>query len=128
MVSTRSLRCGGDGESHVSDAARFGKIETGLNGKLRRFVEKHPDEGLIDTGSNLLRPGLFAEPRANGRLSFENKVFTLRHIRCARALVHTVSAPFRDISTPGSFSVEVHLIQRNRSAIGLMTIAGKLSI
>lgn len=99
----------------VSDAARFGTLDVGPDGALRRFLEKRPGAGLINAGVYLIPDGLLAQFPARTPLSFETDVFPQLAGKGARILVHAVEAPFLDIGTPETLAQSPKFIRGTAS-------------
>lgn len=102
---------------HVNDALRFGTLETGPNGDLKRFAEKRCGAGLINAGVYLFRHSLLADFPGRECLSFETEVFPSLLARRARILVYAVDAPFLDIGTPESLAQADAFISKNFGAL-----------
>ncbi|HWB07812.1 MAG TPA: sugar phosphate nucleotidyltransferase [Pirellulales bacterium] len=86
----------------VSDASRYGGLETADDGRLLRFSEKRPGTGLINAGVYLFRRRLLGEFPSGSPLSLEHDVFPKLLAAGARLMVHRCQAPFLDIGTPES--------------------------
>jgi D-glycero-alpha-D-manno-heptose 1-phosphate guanylyltransferase len=86
----------------VSDAARFGTLETATDGRLIRFAEKRSGTGLINAGVYAFRAALLAEFPAKRPLSFEVEVFPQLLQQGCQLKVTTCRAPFIDIGTEAS--------------------------
>lgn len=88
----------------VDDAARFGTLDIGGNGRLLGFREKEPGAGVINAGVYLLRRALLDRFGGEAPLSIERDVFPKLLREGVDLRVHTVRAPFIDIGTPESLS------------------------
>ncbi|MDB5871163.1 MAG: hypothetical protein JWQ07_605 [Ramlibacter sp.] len=98
----------------VNDAARYGSLEVGPDGLLRRFAEKRPGAGTVNGGVYLLRRASIARfPPADGPLSFETEVFPALLAQGARLQVVEEEAPFLDIGTEESLARAGRFISDN---------------
>lgn len=88
----------------VDDAARFGTLDIGADGRLRGFREKQPGAGLINAGVYLLRRRLLDAFGDATPLSIERDVFPNLLARGADLRVVPVSGPLLDIGTPESLA------------------------
>jgi D-glycero-alpha-D-manno-heptose 1-phosphate guanylyltransferase len=103
----------------VEDAGRYGRLDVGPDGLLRRFAEKEPDAGsggpgLINAGVYLLRPALLETFPARVPLSFELDVFPAWLGRGVPIAAVESDAPFLDIGTEASLARADEFIRRNR--------------
>lgn len=96
----------------VDDAARYGSLETGPGGELRRFAEKRPGRGTINAGVYLFRADVLAAFPPGQPLSFENQVFPALLAAGRRIKVHDLAAPFLDIGTPESLAQSEQFIRQ----------------
>ena len=88
----------------VEDAARYGSLEAGADGRLRRFSEKKPGQGIINAGVYYFGadiPGRFSARRP---LSFEVDVFPALLEAGIPIAMHSVDAPFLDIGVPDALA------------------------
>lgn len=107
----------------ISDAGRYGRLEVGGDGALRRFVEKRPGAGLINAGAYLFRNSALKYFPAGPRLSFETEVFPALIAAGCRVLVHPVEVPFLDIGTPESLAQAEIFILEHGAAHGLLDVS-----
>jgi NDP-sugar pyrophosphorylase family protein len=86
----------------VEDAARYGTLEVGADGLLRRFASNRPGRGLINGGFYLMRQRFFSGTRA-GPSSMENDLLPAALANGVRIAVDVpAQSPFLDIGTPES--------------------------
>ena len=83
----------------MSDASRYGTLQTGLDGRLTGFAEKQPGHGVINAGVYVFRHRLLARFPTHLPLSLETDVFP-QLLGAARIKVLATVAPFLDIGTP----------------------------
>jgi NDP-sugar pyrophosphorylase family protein len=88
----------------VADAARYGSLETGVDGRLRRFAEKKPGQGIINAGVYYFGARIPGQFPARRPLSFEVDVFPALLDAGTPIAVHPVDAPFLDIGVPASLA------------------------
>ncbi|HEX5447317.1 MAG TPA: sugar phosphate nucleotidyltransferase [Pirellulales bacterium] len=99
----------------VDDAARYGRLDVGANGRLSRFSEKQPGAGLINGGVYVLRRRLIDRFPAARPLSIETQVFPTLLVQGAQLAVFACRAPFLDIGTPESVAHAEAFIQTHFS-------------
>lgn len=85
----------------MSDASRYGTLQTGLDGRLTGFAEKQPGRGVINAGIYVFRHRLLAHFPNHRPLSLETDVFP-RLVGTTNIKVLATVAPFLDIGTPES--------------------------
>lgn len=99
---------------HVSDAARYGTLGVGLDGRLDGFREKQAGAGLINAGVYAFRRATVDRFPARMPLSFEYDVFPALIAGGARIGVNPAEAPFIDIGTDRSLDQGADFIQAHR--------------
>ena len=92
----------------VDDAARFGRVEVGSDGRIRRFVEKAPGSGTINAGVYLFSSAFLDRLVADGAVSLERDVLEAAAPGTLHA--HVVKARFIDIGTPDSLAAAAGVI------------------
>ena len=101
----------------VDDAGRYGALDVGTDGLLRRFSEKGPGAGgpgLINAGVYLIAASLLDRFPRREPLSFEADVFPGWIREGVRVTVLESDAPFLDIGTEESLAQADPFIQGNR--------------
>ncbi|MGD9591908.1 MAG: sugar phosphate nucleotidyltransferase [Candidatus Berkiella sp.] len=103
--------------ANISNAGRFGRLETDKNQRLVAFKEKHPGSGLINAGVYLMRNDLLSTIIPEKETSLENECFPSwlndgKHIE-----VIDSNAPFIDIGTPESLKRAQELVVENQDII-----------
>lgn len=88
--------------SRVTDARRYGTLETDTAGLLNGFREKGAASGVINVGVYWIGGDCLAHFPQRSPLSFELDVFPELLAGGVRVGVVEVDAPFIDIGTPGS--------------------------
>lgn len=90
--------------THVPDTSRFGKVETGPDGRVLRFLEKQDagGDGWINAGLYLLRRELIEEVPAGQAVSIEREMFPAWS-RAGKLFGHPAGGSFLDIGTPESY-------------------------
>lgn len=96
----------------VNDAARYGRLDVADDGRLLRFSEKKPGEGIINGGVCLFRRRLLALFPPHRPLSMEHDVFPSLLADGAKLMVHRCNAPFLDIGTPESLARADSFVRR----------------
>jgi NDP-sugar pyrophosphorylase family protein len=87
----------------VDEATRYGTLEVGPDGLLRRFLNNQPGRGLINGGVYLMRQRFFSAHAPAGQSSMENDLLPAALANGARIAVDLpAQSPFLDIGTPGS--------------------------
>lgn len=86
----------------VPDAARYGTLTVGADGRLLGFAEKQPGKRVINAGIYLLRRRLIDAIPPDVPVSLEREVLPAWVGRGAHISVHVTAAPFLDIGTPES--------------------------
>jgi D-glycero-alpha-D-manno-heptose 1-phosphate guanylyltransferase len=113
-------RCAADAAivaCRVANAGRYGRLEVGPDGRLRRFAEKvAADEGpgLINAGVYLLRHALLDRFPDRETLSFEHDVFPAWLAADMPIVVSESDAPFLDIGTAESLALADDFIRQNQ--------------
>lgn len=97
----------------MQDAARFGTLSCGPEGRLLAFAEKRPGAGLINSGVYLFRNSLLTRFPAQRPLSFETDIFPVLLAAKVDLQVVPVSAPFLDIGTPETLPEVERFISRH---------------
>ncbi|KAA0677901.1 nucleotidyltransferase family protein [Azospirillum brasilense] len=92
----------------VPDASRFGRVEIGPDGRIRRFVEKAPGSGTINAGMYLLSTTFLDRIPATGAISLERDV--LEVVPSGTLNAHVIQARFIDIGTPESLAAAASVI------------------
>ncbi|MBB3267921.1 mannose-1-phosphate guanylyltransferase [Azospirillum sp. OGB3] len=92
----------------VPDASRFGRVEIGPDGRIRRFVEKAPGSGTINAGMYLLSTTFLDRLPATGAISLERDVLEVAPSGTLNA--HVIQARFIDIGTPESLAAAASVI------------------
>jgi D-glycero-alpha-D-manno-heptose 1-phosphate guanylyltransferase len=101
----------------VADAGRYGRLEAGPDGRLRRFAEKSDGDegpGLINAGVYLLRHALLDRFPDREPLSFEHDVFPAWLASGIAIAVSRSDAPFLDIGTAASLAQADAFIRAHR--------------
>lgn len=86
----------------VEDAARYGRVEIGPDGRVRRFVEKAPGSGTINAGVYLFSSVFLDRLVTQGAVSLERDV--LEKMPPGALNAHIAKARFIDIGTPESLA------------------------
>ncbi|WP_029010449.1 nucleotidyltransferase family protein [Azospirillum halopraeferens] len=92
----------------VEDAARFGRVDVGPDGRVLRFVEKAPGRGIINAGVYLFSAAFLDRIAASDAVSLERDVLERQPPGTLRAFV--AQACFIDIGTPESLAVAAEVI------------------
>ncbi len=101
----------------VDDPGRYGALDVGADGLLRRFSEKGPGTdgpGLINAGVYLIAASLLDRFPRREPLSFEADVFPGWLREGVRVTALESDAPFLDIGTEESLAQADRFIQTNR--------------
>lgn len=97
----------------VEDASRYGGLQVDPAGRLLRFSEKQPGQGLINAGVYFFRRRLLASFPEKRPLSMELDVFPELLRQEAKLMVHRCCAPFLDIGTPESLAEAEPFVARH---------------
>ena len=92
----------------VEDASRFGRVDVGPDGRIRRFVEKAPGSGTINAGVYLFSSAFLDRVAAAGAVSLERDV--LEKAPPGSLHAHVAKARFIDIGTPESLAAAARVI------------------
>lgn len=97
----------------VPDTSRYGSLVSDTSGRLARFAEKQPGQGVISTGVYLFRDTLVKKFSSKVPLSLEQEVFPAL-VKAGEALkVVPINTPFLDIGTPDTLREADLFIQQN---------------
>ena len=102
----------------MSDAARYGRLETAQGGRLKSFVEKRPGPATINAGVYLLSEKAVTHFPAQRPLSFETDVFPclIKDSVDIQVAAAEAAAPFLDIGTAESLGQAEAFIAANQAA------------
>jgi len=100
----------------VPDTTRYGKLVFDHSGRLLRFGEKEPGQGVVNAGIYFFKHSLLAGFPARRPLSFEKEVFPALLAGEVRIQVHVSPAEFLDIGTPESLPLAEPFIRQNQKA------------
>ncbi|HYH19692.1 MAG TPA: nucleotidyltransferase family protein [Azospirillum sp.] len=92
----------------VEDAARYGRVDVGADGRIQRFVEKTPGSGTINAGVYLLSAAFLDRLAASNATSLERDV--LERLPAGTLHAHVVYGRFIDIGTPESLAMAAGVI------------------
>lgn len=92
----------------VDDASRFGRLDIGDGGRIRRFTEKAPGSGTINAGVYLFSATLLDRLAADRASSLEHDV--LEKAAPGTLNAHVVKARFIDIGTPDSLAAAADVV------------------
>ncbi|NYZ15429.1 NTP transferase domain-containing protein [Azospirillum sp. RWY-5-1] len=92
----------------VEDAARYGRVEIGADGRIQRFAEKQPGSGTINAGVYLFSAALLDRIVADGAVSLERDV--LERAPPGTLNAHVTTGRFIDIGTPESLAAAADVI------------------
>lgn len=106
----------------VPDTSRYGSLVTDASGRLARFAEKRPGQGIISTGVYLFRQSLLGQFGARVPLSLEQEVFPALTAAGVALQVLPMTAPFLDIGTPDTLREADLFIQQNLSRFKLENV------
>ncbi len=98
--------------THVGNAARYGRVETNIEGWITSLAEKTGAEepGLINAGKYFVRTDWLREIPSDRPISLEREIFP--HWVARGFLGVKTDAPFVDIGTPASLVEGHHLFQK----------------
>ena len=99
----------------VPDTSRYGSLVTDATGRLLRFAEKQPGQGIISTGVYLFSPALMEQFPARTPLSLEQEVFPALTAAGASLKVLPVQTPFLDIGLPETLGAADAFVRANYS-------------
>ncbi len=99
----------------MDDAARYGSLDVGADGRLREFLEKRPGSSWINAGVYLVRHRLLESFPKKIPLSWETDVFPELLRAGAHVQVHQAHGDFLDIGLPESLAQADGFIRDNRS-------------
>jgi D-glycero-alpha-D-manno-heptose 1-phosphate guanylyltransferase len=97
----------------LPDTSRYGSLVTDATGRLTRFAEKRPGQGVISTGIYLFRDSLIKKISRKVPLSLEQDVFPALTAAGVSLKVLRMNAPFLDIGTPDTLREADSFIQQN---------------
>src|SRR5262249_20170538 len=97
----------------VSDTSRYGRIIFDPTGRLLKFEEKQPGNGVINAGIYFFKPALLSRFPSKRPLSFEQDVFPQLLAQGTHLQVSVTAAPFLDIGTPESLPQAEAFVDRN---------------
>jgi NDP-sugar pyrophosphorylase family protein len=97
----------------VPDTSRYGSLVSDAGGRLERFAEKRPGQGVISTGIYLFRDSLVKKFPGKIPLSLESEVFPALTAAGESLKVLRINAPFLDIGTPDTLREADIFIQQN---------------
>ena len=113
-------RCGAEAAivaCRVADVRRYGRLDVGPDGRLRRFAEKSASDegpGLINAGVYLIPPALLDRFPEGEPLSFEHDVFPAWLRAGVSIAVNVSDGPFLDIGTDASLALADEFIRNSR--------------
>ncbi len=93
----------------MDDASRFGTLELAQDGRVRNFVEKKHQQGLVSCGAYLLNRDVFKWMSHGDAFSLEKDVFPL--LLQNRLFGFQCTGLFIDIGTPDSYSQSQQLLR-----------------
>jgi D-glycero-alpha-D-manno-heptose 1-phosphate guanylyltransferase len=104
----------------MADAARYGTLTLGEDGRLLKFAEKRPGAGIINAGLYLLSRSLLENFPRDRKLSMEEEILPSLIGQGANLSCEVAeNAPFLDIGTPESVKQAEAFIRQHRDTAGL---------